>query len=124
MIDCLSEIYDDTPIHIASKNDHLSIIQYLIENVDKDNKWHNSKILHYACEKVHLPIVKYFISKGANIEAKDDNDWTLLHYVSYWGRTDIVKFLVSKGAIKNTKNKNGQTPYDLDYNDEIRNILS
>ena len=69
----------DTPIHIASINNHLKIVQYLIEkqNVDKNIKgfWGTTP-LHYACEKGYLEIVKYLISKGANIEVKDKNGKT------------------------------------------------
>ena len=55
---------DDTPIHIASQNDHLPIVQYLIEkpNVYKDFKGYEDKTpLHYACWNGHLPIVECLI---------------------------------------------------------------
>ena len=63
------------------------------------------------------------LSKGANIEAKDDKERAPLHVASDWGKTDVVRYLVSKGANKYTKNKDGKTPYNLTYKDEIRNIL-
>ena len=58
------------------------------------------------------------MSKGANIEVKGTVEETSLHIASIRGKTDIVKFLVSKIA-----NKNGKTPYDLAWQDDIRNIL-
>ena len=50
---------------------------------------------------VHLPIVEYLISKGANINVKDEY-WkkTPLHYASGRGKADIIKYLISKGANK------------------------
>ena len=78
--------------------------------------------LHYACRHGRLTIVKYLISKGANIEAKNQIGQTPLHCAAR-GRTDVVKYLVSKGANKNAKNGFGKTPYDIAGNDEIRNIL-
>ena len=116
----------DTPIHIASKNGHLPIVQYLIEDqkVDKDIKGSEDRTpLHYASEQCHLPIVQYLISKDAKIESKDTDGWTPLQYASLNGKTEIVKYLVSKGANKNYKNSDGQTSYDVADNDEIRDIL-
>ena len=123
------EIYrGDAPIHIASQNGHLKIVQYLIgrQNVDPDIKGNLEKTpLHYACIGGFLPIVEYLILKGANIEAKNKNDYsmTALHFASFIGQSDIVKYLISKGADKNAKTKTGQTPSDLAKNEEIRNML-
>ena len=71
----------------------------------------------------HLPIVKYLIEKGANIEAKDEYQKTPLHMASNYGKTDVVKYLVSKGANKNAKDKYGNTPYYWAYSNEIRELL-
>ena len=67
-----------------------------------------------ACENGHFPIVEYLISKGANIEIKDEDGWTPLHYASDFEYPSIVEYLISKGADKTAKNNNGDTPYDLD----------
>ena len=67
----------------------LPIVRYLIEkqNVDIDIKGNYEYTpLHYAVQECHLPIVEYLISKGANIEAKDEGGWSPLHYASYWGQ--------------------------------------
>ena len=94
------EIYEgETPIHIAAKNGHLSIVQYLIEkqNVNKDIKGNYEKTpFHYACEKGHLPIVEYLISKGANIEAKDEHGDYVIHFACKGGHLSIVQYLIEK----------------------------
>ena len=73
-----------------------------------------------SCEKGYLPIVQYLVEKGANIEAKDKDQQTLILFTS---RSDVIKYLVSKGANKNAKDKHGQTPYDFAPNFEIRELL-
>ena len=69
--------------------------------------------LHWACFKGYLPIVQYLIGNGANIEAKQKDQWTPLHYASSYGQTDVVKYLISIGANKNSKDKSGKTPFDV-----------
>ena len=116
----------DAPIHIASRNGHLQIVQYFIENniFQIDIKGSNGRTpLHYACLNGRLPIVEYLISKDATIDSTDNNLRTPLHYASNCNHFDIVKFLVSKGANKNSRDKCGKTPKDLTYKAEIESLL-
>ena len=102
-----------TPIHIASENGHLSIVEYLIEkqNIDKDIKGRYGKTpLHYACLNGHLPIVKYLISKGSNVEAIDSHKKTPLHYACEEGHLPIVQYLVSKDVNIEAKDDEEKTP--------------
>ena len=101
----------DTPIHIASKNGHLPIVQYLIETqkVNINIKGNFGKTpLHYACLNGYRVIARYLISKGANIEAKETYwERTPLHYAADYCQTHIVKYLMSKGANKMQKINGG-----------------
>ena len=92
-----------TLIHSACIMGHLPIVQYLIEiqNIDKDFiDFDGRTLLHYACYGGYLPIVVYLISKGSNIEAKDNNGWTPLFYALGNEQDDVVDYLISKGASK------------------------
>ena len=124
---------NDTPIHIASKNGHLEIVKYLIENrkVNKEIKgWYGKTPLHYACEKGHQPIVEYLILQRANVNVKDDYGWTPLHYACATGQASIVEYLISKGANIEAMDDTfaGWTPLHLaslyGYADIIKFILS
>ena len=60
--------------------------------------------LFEAVEKGNLALVKQLVSKGANINAKDELlGITPLHLAAEKGNLDIVKYLVTKGANVNTK---------------------
>ena len=88
-------------IHLASSSGLLSIVQYLIEkrNVDKDIKAKVGETpLHFACCENRLEIVKYLISKGANIEAKKQYGETPLYWACFNGHLPIAEYLLSKGA--------------------------
>ena len=110
----LLNIYkNDTPIHIASQNGHLLIVQYLIEkqNVDKDIKGHSNRTpLHYASQGGHLPIVEYLLSKGADIGATDKEGKTALHYACENGHVSTADYLISNGSNIEAKTKDDWTP--------------
>ena len=49
-------------------------------------------------------MVKLLIANGADINAKNDDEWTPLHIASRYGSFEIVKLLVEKGARCECKN--------------------
>ena len=108
-------------IHSASEGGLLPIVQYLIEKQKIDiNIKGDEEItpLHCACKKGHLQVVEYLISKGADIEATNEDGWTPLHYALWYGQSDIENYLVSKGANQKARDNNGNTPYDMTSSDD------
>ena len=118
--------WGDHIIHSAARVDLLPMVKYLIEqqNVDIETKGYNEKTpLHYACERGHLPIVKYLISTDASVDLKEKWERTPLHLSVLFGHADIVKYFVYNCANIYTRMFDGQTPYDLAKNNEIRNFI-
>ena len=115
---------EKAPLHYACERGHLQIVEYLIskganvEAKDKDGKY----AIHFACMKGHLPIVKYLISTDASVDPKEKWERTPLHLAALFGHTN-VKHLVYNCANIYAKMFDGQTPYDLAKNNEIRNFL-
>lgn len=70
-------------------------------------------ILHSACKRGILDAVKYFVEKGADMEAKDVRGITPLGYACRWGSLDVVKYLVAKGADMEAKDKINWTPLNF-----------
>ncbi|MDR0327432.1 MAG: ankyrin repeat domain-containing protein [Planctomycetaceae bacterium] len=66
--------------------------------------------LHDAALWGRIKIVKNLVSRGADVNAKDDYGFTPLYGAAVQGHVETVQFLVSKGAKVNTKNKDGDTP--------------
>lgn len=67
--------------------------------------------LHHAADKGWLDICKILLSKGANVDAKDNsNGWTPLHRTVDKGLIDICKILLGKGASVDAKDNSGLTP--------------
>jgi ankyrin repeat protein len=49
---------------------------------------------------------------GASVDAKDENDVTVLMWASDGGNIELMKLLLAKGANTNAKDKDGQTALD------------
>ncbi|WP_264329775.1 MULTISPECIES: ankyrin repeat domain-containing protein [unclassified Wolbachia] len=89
-----------TPLHHASYNGNLRVVEYLISkgadiNVRSENDW---VPLHYASRSGVLAVVEHLISKGADVNARSKDDWVPLHLAACIGELDVVKCLINKGA--------------------------
>ena len=69
-------------------------------------------LLHYAAGEGRKEIAELLIAKGADVDAKDEEEWTPLHSAAYVGNKEIVELLIAKGADLNAKDDDGKTPLD------------
>eukprot|EP01104_Vermistella_antarctica_P014683 TRINITY_DN4674_c0_g1_i1.p1 TRINITY_DN4674_c0_g1~~TRINITY_DN4674_c0_g1_i1.p1 ORF type:complete len:121 (-),score=41.23 TRINITY_DN4674_c0_g1_i1:244-606(-) len=65
--------------------------------------------LHWAADYGQLEVMTYLVSKGANVNAKNNFGITPLLAATYESHTSCVKFLLSKGADKAVKGPDGLT---------------
>ena len=84
----------------------------LIEDQLSIQALHNEAILS-AAKHGHLDMVKLFLDKGANIEARCNNDNTPLLLASRYGHLDMVKLLINEGADIKVRNIYGMRSLDI-----------
>ncbi len=108
-----------TLLHMATAWGRLDIAELSIDmglDVNEGNDIGNSP-LFAAVSCGYTEIVKFLISKGADIHAKDNYGKTSLHLSTYFvNRDEIVNLLISHGADKNIKDNSGQTAWDYASN--------
>ncbi|WP_312421838.1 ankyrin repeat domain-containing protein [Anaerospora hongkongensis] len=110
-----------TPLHYAIKHKNIDMVYdlcqkgALIDVGTLGNGPYNDTELINAVRVDSLPLVKFFVEMGENVNAQNLEGWTPLHVAAEanWGRansTEIVEYLLANKANVNKVNKFGNTP--------------
>lgn len=88
-----------TWLHVAAKNGHFVIVQYLIQkglDIDVKGGTFDASALNLAAGSGHIEIVKYLIESGAELDVTLAKRNPLFGAI-YGGRKEVVEYLVEKG---------------------------
>lgn len=66
--------------------------------------------LHCAAGGSQADIIDYLVSRGAQLEARDEYGRTPLHWAAHRGEPEAVKRLITLGADVNARDEDGNTP--------------
>jgi len=97
-----------TPLHKAADRT-VGLARLLLDNGADVNAVDHCKATPVFKAR-HPEMVKLLVSRGANIQHKDDCGSTALHNICSWKDLNTMKALVSLGADVNAKDDRGQTP--------------
>ncbi|WP_264339257.1 MULTISPECIES: ankyrin repeat domain-containing protein [unclassified Wolbachia] len=115
-------IKKSTPLHLLAASGDFKAIKAILTHISthfpgklimavnvENNSGHAP--LHFAVYNGRLDVVKYLVSKGADISAKSKDGSTLLHYAAQGGSLNVVEYLIDeKGTDINIKDNDGTTP--------------
>lgn len=105
-----------TPLHLLAENGNYKAIKALLTHIEKEHsssfnnvinarKNYGKTALHVAAKNGKLYVVKYLISKGIDINSRDEADWTPLMSAVYGGELNTVRYLIDIGADINAKSR-------------------
>lgn len=109
-----------TCLIMACRNGHYEIVEYLVEsagacleltglvNFEGENI-EGAPPLWCASAAGHLKIVKYLVSKGADVNSTTKSNSTALRAACFDGHLEIVKYLVENNADIEIANRHGHT---------------
>ena len=92
------------------------MVSLFIKNPDIDVNKRDSfgnTLLHKACEKKDLEMVRILLAKGAQVDIANEMELTPLLIACDQDDTEVAKLLLEKGANPQVKNAFGRTPLDI-----------
>lgn len=105
----------ETALHLAYRGNKLEIVNELLKSPSCDINLSNKageSILHMACGKNEISVVRTLLRKNCAINAEDELGRTPLHIAMSSNFLDIFTVLVNKSDI-NAKYMNGWTPLHM-----------
>ncbi|XP_067666782.1 ankyrin repeat, PH and SEC7 domain containing protein secG-like [Haliotis asinina] len=109
--------YGSTPLSIAESEGHLDLVKYLvtkgvsIHTTFSDYEFEDATPLHHAAVSNAKDICQYYISLGANLEARDKHGATPLYLAAASDTEETCRVLLDAGACVEARNADGQTPF-------------
>jgi uncharacterized protein len=80
----------------------------------------SGKLLHLALEKEDKELLSKLMELGEDINAKDEDGYTVLHYVGMKSKNlDLLKYLIEKGANPQLKTELDESVIDLIAENEV-----
>ncbi len=112
---------DWTPLHKAAdfgKVDCLEVLLASEVNVNARTKKQHTSLhligMSFKGSKAEMErCVELLINAGADIDAKDDDDWTPLHSAAAYGNVNCLEALLANGAGVNAEEKNDYSPLHI-----------
>lgn len=106
-----------TALGLACFFNHPDLVAWLLgkgadPNLPASNSFHVAPI-HSACSMGSLEIMDILIRHGADVNAKQQQDYTPLHQAAHAGRADMCELLLKNGADRNARTTSGQIPMNL-----------
>jgi cytohesin len=108
-----------TPLQVALQRGNAKVARILLEhgaNIDTRNKEGQTprNLLLAMWSDIRpdddIDNIRFFLGRGADVDAIDDNHSGLLHVASYWGSVEVARLLLEHGANIDVRNSGGQTP--------------
>ncbi|RWS24883.1 protein phosphatase 1 regulatory subunit 16A-like protein [Leptotrombidium deliense] len=107
------EMIDET--RAAIENEMLNDLKDIAES-GKDLEYRDGQgatPLHVGAANGYLMVVEFLLDQHVSTDVVDDDMWQPIHAAACWGHPDVVEMLVQAGADLNAKTKNGETPFDI-----------
>ncbi|CAL1296234.1 unnamed protein product [Larinioides sclopetarius] len=107
------EMIDET--RAISEKRMLSDLKYLLEEGgDIEYRDHQGATpLHIAAANGYVTVVEFILDNHGSTNVCDNDMWQPIHAAACWGHPDVIEMLVMAGADLSAKTKNGETPFDI-----------
>lgn len=117
----LKNAREDTPLHLAARENYVDEVKFLIKEFALSAFKHNIEgyfPIHVACQMGHLETIKVLCQHEQDwLEPKElltsDEEQNILHVAAKYGRVSVVKYILGNPKLEkliNMKDEKGDTP--------------
>ncbi len=100
-------------LHIVSGCGILLLTETFVTNIGITARYKLGS--HEVDQHAYIEVLKLLLSNGAQVDAKDGDNRTLLHWAARIGNVLVAEFLISNGADVNARDIRGYTPLGCAY---------
>ncbi len=110
-----------TALHYAVRGGKLPLIQLLLDRGAKANVLDEdglTPLLHLSKTRSKadpIPVMELLAAGGADLDARDQTQGTLLMYFARQGKAEPLQWLLAHGADRNARNKSRKTAAELGH---------
>ncbi|XP_058835311.1 uncharacterized protein LOC131692343 [Topomyia yanbarensis] len=119
------------PIHIAAECGSLKVIEFFMRettagkyNLINAKQKNDFTPLHFAARKGHIEVVNALLTKGAKVDAIDNESWTPLHFAAVNGHTEVVGTLLSIGVPIDATTNGGFTSLHIAAENGVTEVVN
>ncbi|XP_076358164.1 protein phosphatase 1 regulatory subunit 16A-like [Tachypleus tridentatus] len=81
--------------------------------------------LHIAAANDYMSVVEFLLDQNVTVDADDNDLWQPIHAAACWCTdSGVLEMLVHAGADLSATTKNGETPFDICEDPELKMVLS
>lgn len=106
-----------TPLGLACFFGHENVVDFLLVAGADVNTASNNQLrvapLHSACAISSFSIARKLLEAGANVNARQQQNFVALHSACQAGNLELVQLLVEHGARTDSKSDDGKLPVDM-----------
>lgn len=77
-------------------------------------------MLHIASANGYIEVAEFLLDHHVSVDTRDHDSWQPIHAAAYWAQQEIMELLVDSGADLDSKTRNGETPFDLCEEPELK----
>ncbi|GBN29040.1 Ankyrin-3 [Araneus ventricosus] len=101
-------------LHRASQFGHQKVLEILLgKGFEIDARWDNCTPLHYAVIHNRCEIARLLISKGANVNAQNEEGMTALHWIARGNSVEMLQILLNGGADASIRDKENRSVTEI-----------
>ena len=124
-----TDVYGNTPLHVAVRNNHVYTVMYLLSRNANPNTINCDEYstVHMSCCHADIAILRLLVKRGGDVNMREQKGKTAVMIAAENGREDCMHILAAAGANLDQRDNGRNVPLitaaSLGYKDTVRELI-